>query len=71
MTLQLHRPDGDGGLEAHPSEPEWQAQLRSPVWGSGQWPLSQATWPEKSVIDLLSSGPLATSKMTTLPPSLG
>ena len=35
MTLQLHRPDGEGGLEAHPSEPEWQAQLRSPAWGSG------------------------------------
>jgi hypothetical protein len=34
MTLQLHRPDGEGGLEARPSEPEWQAQLRSPRWGS-------------------------------------
>ena len=33
MTLQLHRPDGEGGLDAHPSEPEWQAQLRSPRWG--------------------------------------
>jgi hypothetical protein len=35
MTLQLHRPDGEGGLEARPSEPEWQAQLRSPRWGAG------------------------------------
>jgi hypothetical protein len=35
MTLQLHRPDGEGGLEAQPSEPDWQAQLRSPVWGTG------------------------------------
>ena len=35
MTLQLHRPDGEDGLEARPSEPEWQAQLRSPRWGSG------------------------------------
>jgi hypothetical protein len=34
MTLQLHRPDEEGGLQAHASEPEWQAQLRSPVWGS-------------------------------------
>ena len=35
MTLQLHRPDGEGGLEARPSEPDGQAQLRSPRWGSG------------------------------------
>jgi hypothetical protein len=35
MTLQLHRPDGEGGLEARPSDPEWQAQLRSPRWGAG------------------------------------
>jgi hypothetical protein len=35
MTLQLHRPDGEGGLEPRPSEPDWQAQLRSPRWGSG------------------------------------
>jgi hypothetical protein len=33
MTLQLHRPDGEGGLEPQPSEPDWQAQLRSPRWG--------------------------------------
>ena len=35
MTLQLHRPDGEGGLDPRPSEPEWQAQLRSPRWGGG------------------------------------
>ena len=35
MTLQLHRPDGEGGLEATPADPDWQAQLRSPRWGSG------------------------------------
>jgi hypothetical protein len=35
MTLQLHRPDGEGGLEPGPTEPDWQAQLRSPRWGSG------------------------------------
>jgi hypothetical protein len=34
MTLQLHRPDEEGGLEARPSEPDWQAQLRSPLWGT-------------------------------------
>ena len=35
MTLQLHRPDGEGGLEPQPPEPDWQAQLRSPRWGRG------------------------------------
>ena len=36
MTLKLHRPDGEGGLEAHQSaEPDWRAQLESPRWGSG------------------------------------
>jgi hypothetical protein len=34
MTLQLHRPDGEGGLEARPAEPDWQSQLRSARWGS-------------------------------------
>ena len=34
MTLQLHRPDDEGGLEAQPGEPDWQAQLHSPRWGS-------------------------------------
>jgi hypothetical protein len=36
MTLQLHRPDGEGGLEPTPvTEPDWRAQLRSPRWGTG------------------------------------
>ena len=35
MSLQLHRPDGEGGLEPQPPEPDWQAQLRSPRWGRG------------------------------------
>jgi hypothetical protein len=36
MTLQLHRPDGEGGLEPQPvPEPNWRDQLRSPRWGSG------------------------------------
>jgi hypothetical protein len=34
MSLQLHRPDGEGGLEPRPvDEPDWRAQLRSPRWG--------------------------------------
>lgn len=36
MTLKLHRPDGEGGLQAEPTpEPNWRAQLRSPRWGRG------------------------------------
>lgn len=36
MSLKLHRPDGEGGLEPRPVvEPNWRAQLRSPRWGSG------------------------------------
>jgi hypothetical protein len=36
MSLQLHRPDGEGGLEPRPVPPaDWQDQLRSPRWGSG------------------------------------
>ena len=35
MTLQLHRPDGEGGLEpAPPAESDWRTQLRSPRWGT-------------------------------------
>jgi hypothetical protein len=34
MTLKLHRPDPEGGLEPQPViEPNWRAQLRSPRWG--------------------------------------
>ena len=34
MTLQLHRPDGEGGLEPSPvAEPDWRTQLRSARWG--------------------------------------
>ena len=36
MTLKLHRPDGEGGVEPQPViEPNWRSQLRSPHWGSG------------------------------------
>jgi len=35
MTLQLHRPDGEGGLEPVPSaDADWRDQLRSPRWGT-------------------------------------
>ena len=34
MTLQLHKPDGEGGLEPRPVTPgDWQDQLRSARWG--------------------------------------
>jgi len=35
MTLKLHRPDGDGGLEPRPvTEQDWRKQLRSDRWGT-------------------------------------
>ena len=35
MTLKLHRPDGEGGLQPDPApDPDWRAQLRSPRWGT-------------------------------------
>jgi hypothetical protein len=36
MTLKLHRPDGEGGLEPRTVvEPDWRSQLRSRRWGNG------------------------------------
>jgi hypothetical protein len=36
MSLQLHRPDGEGGLKPRPAaDRDWRAQLRSPRWGGG------------------------------------
>jgi hypothetical protein len=33
MTLQLHRPDGQGGLEPHAeARKDWRDQLDSPRW---------------------------------------
>ena len=33
MTLQLHQPDGQGGLEPRTETPkDWRTQLRSPRW---------------------------------------
>jgi hypothetical protein len=35
MSLQLHRPDGKGGVEPRPVvEKDWRRQLRSPRWGA-------------------------------------
>jgi len=35
MSLQLHRPDGKGGVEPRPVEDaNWHNQLESPRWGS-------------------------------------
>lgn len=37
MSLQLHRPDGRGGVEPRSTaERDWRRQLRSPRWGSGR-----------------------------------
>ncbi len=32
MTLQLHRPDGKGGIETVPPTANWRTSLRSPRW---------------------------------------
>jgi hypothetical protein len=35
MSLQLHRPDGKGGLEPRPVlDQDWRRQLRSTRWGA-------------------------------------
>lgn len=35
MTLQLHKPDGEGGLEPRAVTPaDWRDQLQSPRWGT-------------------------------------
>jgi hypothetical protein len=35
MSLQLHKPDGEGGLEPRQvTEPDWRSQLPSPRWGA-------------------------------------
>ena len=36
MTLQLHKPDGQGGLEPRraPETSDWRTQLRSSRWGA-------------------------------------
>jgi len=35
MSLQLHRPDGHGGVEPQGTpEPDYRTQLRNPRWGA-------------------------------------
>ncbi len=37
MSLQLHRPDGKGGIEPRTVRgPNWRRQLQSRRWGSGR-----------------------------------
>ena len=37
MTLQLHQPDGEGGLEPRPDSPkDWRTQLRSQRWNASR-----------------------------------
>jgi hypothetical protein len=46
MSLQLHRPDGKGGLETRVVvERDWRHQLRSTRWGAA---LSKGALPELS-----------------------
>ncbi len=32
MTLQLHRPDGEGGIQTVPPAADFRTELRSPRW---------------------------------------
>ena len=37
MSLQLHRPDGKGGIEPKPAgEPDWRHEMQSRRWGMGR-----------------------------------
>ena len=37
MSLQLHRPDGRGGIERRPGHGDaWRRSLRSPRWGAAR-----------------------------------
>lgn len=36
MTLQLHRPDGQGGIEAAPPPADFRTELRSPRWNAAR-----------------------------------
>ncbi|HEV7605412.1 MAG TPA: hypothetical protein VGO15_10625 [Candidatus Limnocylindrales bacterium] len=58
MTLQLHKPDGEGGLEPRAVvEPDWRAQLQSPRWGTalGRRRLPDLKNPEMNPTSRLSS----------------
>ena len=50
MSLQLHRPDGQGGLEPRTGiEKDWRRQLRSPRWGTS---LRGGRLPEQKNIEM-------------------
>ena len=36
MTLQLHRPDGQGGIETVPPGADYRTDLRSPRWNAAK-----------------------------------
>ena len=58
MTLKLHKPDGDGGLEPrNVVDPDWRGQLRSPRWGTalGHGRLPDLNNPEMNPTSRLSS----------------
>jgi hypothetical protein len=58
MTLQLHKPDGEGGLEPRAVvEPDWRGQLQSPRWGTalGRRRLPDLKNPEMNPTSRLSS----------------
>ena len=57
MSLQLHRPDGKGGLERRTAQPDdWRTQLRSPRWGSA---LRDGRLPKLSNVEM---NPTSTAK---------
>ncbi len=57
MTLQLHHPDGKGGLEPTPIPPDYRSQLRSPRWGRalGKGQLPKMANPEMRPTNVLIS----------------
>lgn len=59
MTLQLHRPDGQGGLEPQTETPkDWRDQLESPRWNAS--PLKNTEMnPTRTRVSVLFWGALA------------
>jgi hypothetical protein len=59
MTLQLHRPDGQGGLEPHADSPtDYRDQLESPRWNAA--PLKNTEMnPARTWVSVLFWGALA------------
>ncbi len=59
MTLQLHKPDGQGGLEPQAETPkDWREQLESPRWNPA--PLKNTEMnPTRTRVSVLFWGALA------------